>query len=68
MYVTILEAVQMLIICQVADSNSQAQRLVQFLSDLDRRIDACEHPNLDKETVTPTELNDSLQVYALHQW
>ena len=34
---------------EVADSNSQAQKLAQYLNDLDRRIDACEHPNLDKE-------------------
>ena len=34
---------------EVADSNSQAQKLGQHLNDLERRIDACEHPNLDKE-------------------
>ena len=34
---------------EVADSNNQAQKLAQYLNDLDRRIDACEHPNLDKE-------------------
>ena len=46
----------------MADSNSQAQRLSQFLKDLDRRIDACVRPNLDKESVTPTQLYDSLKV------
>ena len=34
---------------EVADSNSQAKRLAQYLNDLDRRIDACQRPNLDKE-------------------
>jgi len=38
---------------EVADSNSQAQRLAQALNDLDRRIDACEKPNLDKEVGRP---------------
>lgn len=37
---------------EVADSNSQAQKLAQFLNDLERRIDACEYPNLDKEVHT----------------
>ncbi len=40
---------QVKIKAEVADSNSQAQQLVQYLNDLDRRIDACEHPNPDKE-------------------
>lgn len=40
---------QVKIKAEVANSNSQAQRLMQHLSDLDRRIDACEKPNLDKE-------------------
>jgi len=34
---------------EVADSNAQARRLAQYLNDLERRIDACEHPNPDKE-------------------
>ena len=40
---------QVKIKAEVANSNSQAQQLAQHLSDLDRRIDACERPNLDKE-------------------
>ena len=34
---------------EVAESNAQAKRLAQYLNDLERRIDACERPNLDKE-------------------
>lgn len=34
---------------EVAESNGQAKRLAQYLNDLERRIDACERPNLDKE-------------------
>ena len=34
---------------EVANSNTQAQQLGQHLLDIDRRIDACERPNLDKE-------------------
>lgn len=37
---------------EVADSNSQAQKLAQYLNDLERRTDACERPNLDKEVGT----------------
>ena len=40
---------QVKIKAEVADSNSQAQRLAQHLEDLERKIDACERPNLDKE-------------------
>lgn len=48
---------QVKIKAEVANSNSQAQQLAQHLSDLDRRIDACERPNLDKEvTLIWTEI------------
>jgi hypothetical protein len=40
---------QVKIKAEVANSNSQAQQLAQFLNDVVRRIDACERPNLDKE-------------------
>ena len=40
---------QVKIKAEVAESNTQAQKLVQSLRDLERRIDACEKPNLDKE-------------------
>jgi len=43
---------QVKIKAEVADSNSQAQRLAQHLDDLERKIDACERPNLDKEVCT----------------
>lgn len=43
---------QVKIKAEVANSNSQAQQLAQHLSDLDRRVDACERPNLDKEVNT----------------
>ncbi len=53
---------QVKIKAEVADSNSQAQQLVQYLNDLDRRIDACEHPNPDKEVC----LFVSVFVFFLH--
>ena len=40
---------QVRIKADVADSNTQAQRLVSMLDQLERRIDACRRPNLDKE-------------------
>ena len=40
---------QVKIKAEVADSNTQAQHLAQYLDDLERRTDACERPNLDKE-------------------
>ena len=40
---------QVKIKAEVASSNSQAQTLAKHLNDIDRRIDACERPNLDKE-------------------
>ncbi|KAK7094377.1 coiled-coil domain-containing protein 180-like isoform X2 [Littorina saxatilis] len=46
---------------EVAASNSQAQSLAVHLKDLERRIDACEKPNLDKEQITPVELNEFLK-------
>ena len=47
---------------EVADSNTQAQKLSQYNTELERRIDACLHPNIDKESVTPTQLYESLKV------
>nr|XP_022323889.1 coiled-coil domain-containing protein 180-like isoform X6 [Crassostrea virginica] len=59
---------QVKIKAEVANSNSQAQQLAQHLSDLDRRIDACERPNLDKEPackkemqITSRQLNQKLK-------
>lgn len=40
---------QVKIKAEVANSNTQAQDLAKMLNDLDRRIDACEKPNPDKE-------------------
>ena len=40
---------QVKIKAEVAESNSQAQTLARCLDDLERRIDACQHPNPDKE-------------------
>nr|KAG5705811.1 hypothetical protein BaRGS_027470 [Batillaria attramentaria] len=40
---------QVKIKAEVAASNSQAQALARHLLDLERRIDACEKPNFDKE-------------------
>ncbi|XP_064616781.1 coiled-coil domain-containing protein 180-like [Liolophura sinensis] len=52
---------QVKIKAEVASSNSQAQALGRHISDVRRRVDACERPNLDKEQITATELNDSLK-------
>ncbi|XP_072015860.1 coiled-coil domain-containing protein 180-like [Amphiura filiformis] len=46
---------------EVAESNRQAQQLMHHLNTLERRIDACEKPNLDKEQVTPGQLLDSMK-------
>ncbi|XP_038046309.1 coiled-coil domain-containing protein 180-like isoform X2 [Patiria miniata] len=47
---------------EVAESNAQAQALMHHLNVLERRVDACEKPNLDKEQITPTQLLDSLKL------
>ena len=47
---------------EVAESNTQAQKLSQYNKDLERRIDACLRPNIDKESVTPAQLYESLKV------
>ncbi|KAJ8300120.1 hypothetical protein KUTeg_021639 [Tegillarca granosa] len=57
---------QVKIKAEVANSNTQAQTLAQHINDLDRRIDACEKPNLDKELdsgmqITSRQLNDTLK-------
>lgn len=59
---------QVKIKAEVANSNSQAQQLAQHLNDLDRRVDACERPNLDKEPackkemqITSRQLNETLK-------
>ncbi|XP_021341706.1 coiled-coil domain-containing protein 180-like isoform X3 [Mizuhopecten yessoensis] len=58
---------QVKIKAEVASSNSQAQQLAQHLNDVDRRIDACARPNLDKELalkevqITSSQLNESLK-------
>jgi hypothetical protein len=40
---------QVKIKAEVAYSNTHAQKLAQYMMDLERRIDACLRPNLDKE-------------------
>ncbi|XP_022107089.1 coiled-coil domain-containing protein 180-like [Acanthaster planci] len=52
---------QVKIKAEVAESNAQAQALMHHLNVLERRVDACEKPNLDKEQITPTQLLDSLK-------
>lgn len=52
---------QVKIKAEVANSNSQAQQLAQHLNNLDRRVDACERPNLDKEQITSRQLNETLK-------
>uniref|UniRef100_F6XA93 DUF4456 domain-containing protein n=1 Tax=Ciona intestinalis TaxID=7719 RepID=F6XA93_CIOIN len=41
---------------EVAYSNGMAAEVMSHLSTLQRRVDACERPNIDKETVTPALL------------
>ncbi|XP_070532747.1 coiled-coil domain-containing protein 180-like [Ptychodera flava] len=51
---------QVKIKAEVAASNTQAQKLAQHLMIVERRIDACDRPNLDKEQITSEELMESL--------
>ncbi|GFO20003.1 coiled-coil domain-containing protein 180-like [Plakobranchus ocellatus] len=51
---------QVKIKAEVANSNGQAQKLVHMLDTLERRVDACARPNLDKEQITASQLNQSL--------
>ncbi|XP_033732294.1 coiled-coil domain-containing protein 180-like isoform X1 [Pecten maximus] len=59
---------QVKIKAEVASSNSQAQKLAQHLNNVERRIDACARPNLDKELamkevqITSSQLNESLKL------
>ena len=43
---------QVKIKAEVADSNMQSQIINRTLADLERKIDACAHPNLDKEVIS----------------
>ncbi|EDV27523.1 uncharacterized protein TRIADDRAFT_53285 [Trichoplax adhaerens] len=45
---------------EVADSNSQSQKLVKYLDQLEKRIDAVNHPNMDKEQISSIEVYNSL--------
>ncbi|PIK36653.1 putative coiled-coil domain-containing protein [Apostichopus japonicus] len=45
---------------EVAESNSKAQDLMRHLNTLERRVDACKQPNLDKEQITSDQLLASL--------
>ena len=56
---------QVKIKAEVACSNTQAQGLAQHLNDVDRRIDACARPNLDKE-VSFTDLPMCVFKVTLH--
>ncbi|XP_062816760.1 coiled-coil domain-containing protein 180 isoform X1 [Anolis carolinensis] len=53
-----LTNIQVKIKAEVAKSNLQTQTLNGLLEKLLLRIDACLHPNVDKETVTPEGLYD----------
>ncbi|KAF6036812.1 CCDC180 [Bugula neritina] len=46
---------------EVAESNQQAKTLALHLNELEKRIDACEKPNLDKEVVSCSDLVASLK-------
>lgn len=59
---------QVKIKAEVANSNSQAQQLAQHLSNLDRRVDACERPNLDKEVNTFGMQNFFLNTVVFHSF
>ncbi|ESP05024.1 hypothetical protein LOTGIDRAFT_156279 [Lottia gigantea] len=51
---------------EVADSNTQAQTITRHIQQLDRRIDACENPNPDKEQIRPEEIYESLPVIYMN--
>uniref|UniRef100_A0ABM5F6F7 Coiled-coil domain-containing protein 180 n=1 Tax=Pogona vitticeps TaxID=103695 RepID=A0ABM5F6F7_9SAUR len=51
-----LTNIQVKIKSEVAISNVQTQTLNSLLEKLVLRIDACAHPNVDKESITPEEL------------
>ncbi|KAM6431321.1 coiled-coil domain-containing protein 180 isoform 3-T5 [Liasis olivaceus] len=51
-----LTNIQVKIKTEVAKSNWQTQMLNSYLEKLIKRIDACAHPNVDKESITPERL------------
>ncbi|XP_013930968.1 PREDICTED: uncharacterized protein LOC106556497, partial [Thamnophis sirtalis] len=51
-----LTNIQVKIKTEVAKSNWQTQTLNNYLEKLVQRIDACAHPNVDKESMTPERL------------
>lgn len=51
---------QVKIKAEVANSNTQAQTLAKHLNDIDRRVDACERPNLDKEVYLLDKLSGDI--------
>jgi hypothetical protein len=53
-----LNDIQVKIKTQVNASNTQSKRLIEMIADFDRRLDACERPNLDKISVKPSDLID----------
>ncbi|XP_069465431.1 coiled-coil domain-containing protein 180 [Ambystoma mexicanum] len=57
----LLTNLQVKIKSEVAKSNLQSQKLQESLETLSKKIDACAHPNLDKEAVTPEELYDFMK-------
>eukprot|EP00794_Sanderia_malayensis_P016105 gene16105-17726_t len=55
-----LTNIQVKIKSEVADSNSQAQKIAKMIATFDRRIDVVLRPNLDREQINAVELHDTL--------
>ncbi|XP_062515784.1 coiled-coil domain-containing protein 180-like isoform X2 [Corticium candelabrum] len=64
----LLTNVQVKIKGEVAASNSQTQMLIDAVVELEKRCDAVESPNLDKEQLTAEQLLDSLpEIFKLYK-
>ncbi|KAG8544289.1 hypothetical protein GDO81_022748, partial [Engystomops pustulosus] len=58
----LLTNLQVKIKALVADSNSQSQRINSYLEQLQRKVDACTRPNMDKEVVSSTDLYTFMKI------
>ncbi|XP_065068754.1 coiled-coil domain-containing protein 180-like isoform X2 [Rhopilema esculentum] len=55
-----LTNIQVKIKSEVANSNTQAQKLAKMIATFDRRIDAVLRPNLDREQINASQLHETL--------
>ncbi|OCT65355.1 coiled-coil domain-containing protein 180 isoform X1 [Xenopus laevis] len=58
----LLTNLQVKIKALVVNSNFQTQQINSSLEQLQKKIDACAHPNMDKETITADELYSFVQI------